>query len=373
MTRVGPPQHVAMVLEQTLGHVTHTRNLAAFAPGAAAAAGLDLTLVPIPFETGRWARLPGWSNWTVRAGVRTRRALRRLRRSAPPAALFVHTQVLATFLAATMRRTPTVVSLDATPRQYDELGEFYQHTPGPPVVERLKHRLHVRALRHARRVVVWSAWAADDLVARYAVNRALIDVIPPGVDLDRWGTDRSERSPERPLEVLFVGGDLPRKGGDVLIAACARVRERPGVPPFELHLVTGAAIDPVPGVTVHRGLTPNSAELVARFQSADVFVLPTRGDCLPLVLAEAGAAGLPLVSTPVGAIPEIVVQGVTGELVEAGDVGALTDALERLLTDAELRATYGANARAVVARDHDAAANAGRLINVISNALDASS
>lgn len=360
---MGPPLPVALVLEQTLGHVTHTANLTELAPAAAADRGLEVTIVPIPFEPGRWARVPGWSNWTVRAAVRTRRALRR-RRGHPPTAMFVHTQVLATLLGRHHFRIPTIVSLDATPQQYDELGEFYQHTPGPAQVERLKHRLHVRALQRARRVVAWSDWTRDDLIARYGVAADRIDVIPPGVDVARWRTERPT-DPTGPLEVLFVGGDLQRKGGDLLLAAASRLRERDDIPEFVVHLVTGATIDAPPGVTVHRGLTPNSPELIARFRSADVFALPTYGDCLPLVLAEAGAAGLPLIATDVGAIREIVVPGSTGELIPTGDVDALAAALARLLGDAELRRTYGANARRLVERAHDAQANAARVMDLL--------
>jgi glycosyltransferase involved in cell wall biosynthesis len=87
-----------------------------------------------------------------------------------------------------------------------------------------------------------------------------------------------------------------------------------------------------------------------------------------MVLAEAGAAVLPLVSTYVGAISELVRDGETGRLIEAGDTDGLVDALAELLTSEEKRLTYGRGARMLVERDHDAAANVRRIISVLREA-----
>ena len=100
----------------------------------------------------------------------------------------------------------------------------------------------------------------------------------------------------------------------------------------ELDLVTRDEVPDAGRRAAHHGLTPNSAELIALYHRADVFCLPTFGDCLPMVLSEAGAVGLPLVSTDVGAIGEIVRDGETGLLVPVDDVDALAAALRRLPT-----------------------------------------
>ena len=73
-------------------------------------------------------------------------AVRHAHREDPLDALFVHTQVPAVLLGRWMRRIPTVVSLDATPLQYDELGHVYSHGVGPPRIEQAKHALNVRCL-----------------------------------------------------------------------------------------------------------------------------------------------------------------------------------------------------------------------------------
>jgi glycosyltransferase involved in cell wall biosynthesis len=355
------------VMEQTLGHVTHTKNLQALVPG-------DGELVPefvlVPFATGRWSP-PGWSNWTIRAGLRAGAALLARRRRAPrPAAMFVHTQVPAVLLGPWMRTTPTIVSIDATPQQYDELGEFYAHARSSPRVEALKHRANRAAFRRAVHVVSWSHWGKCGLVQGYGVDPDNITVIPPGVDVDRWRRPGTQRTPG-PVRVLFVGGDLRRKGGELLIEAVRALRARPDLPQLELHLVTGAELTDEPGVVVHRGLTSNSDELIAQYHAADIFCLPTLGDCLPMVLAEAAAAGLPLISTDVGAIHEIVRPGETGELIAAGELAALTDALERLVACGDLRARYGAAARALAVAEHDAGHNARRIASLLAHAAAA--
>ncbi len=74
---------------------------------------------------------------------------------------------------------------------------------------------------------------------------------------------------------------------------------------------------------------------------ADVLVHPTREDCFPLVILEAMAAGLPVISTREGGIPDEVEDGMTGILCEKRDPAALADALKHLMEDAALRERMG--------------------------------
>ncbi len=360
----------AFVLEQTLGHITHSANLRALVPPADPT--LEAHIVPVEFAIDEH-RIPNpiWSNWTVRAGLRARRGLRRLRRPTGDGrreidAMFVHTQVPAVLLGRAMRRVPTVVSIDATPLQYDELGEFYAHDLGPRWLERAKFEANRRCFSRAAHLVTWSQWARLGLRDGYGIPTDKVSVIAPGVDLERWSRPADTgTSSDGPVRVLFVGGDLRRKGGDLLIEACRRLAHEPDLPAVELHLVTTADVEPGPGVVVHRSLTANSPGLIEQYHHADVFCLPTLGDCLPMVLAEAAASGLPLVSTDVGAISEIVRQGVTGELVPVGDVEALVAALRKLVGDRAYRLSCGREARALAAAEHDARANAKRIVDTL--------
>ena len=127
-------------------------------------------------------------------------------------------------------------------------------------------------------------------------------VIPPGIDCAAW----EGREPCRPREqasvvLLFVGGDFDRKGGRCLLDAFRTLGANANV---RLDVVSTSAEvpDDLPNVTVHRGLTPNSPQLRDLYSAeTDVFVFPTRADCLPLAIAaEAMAAGLPDNATHVG-------------------------------------------------------------------------
>ena len=225
---------VGFVLEQSLGHVTHADNLRAIIS--------DDPLVrpcwlPIPFDvSGSAARLPLYrSNWTVRSGIRARQAIRRAHAEAPLDALFIHTQVPAVLAGSWLAKVPTVVSIDATPRQYDSLGAHYNHDVGGPRVERVKWRLHRRSFAGAAAIVAWSEWAKAGLVSDYDVAPEKVTVLAPGVRCGEWADRSPARRDEATVRILFVGGDLERKGGLVLLDAFRRLRGDEG------------AATPVPG------------------------------------------------------------------------------------------------------------------------------
>ena len=372
MSDASTPPHVGFVLERSLGHRTHADNLAQILPTEP---GIDAELFEVPWDVeGLPAKVPGFnSNWTIRAGLRARRGIRQMHRAKRLDALFIHTQVPAILAPDWVRRVPTVVSLDATPLQYDELGASYDHATGHPRVEQLKWRANRACFERSRHVVAWSSWAKQGVVDGYGIDPDKISVIPPGVRPGIWHPPAPQGPTTRgPVRILFVGGDLERKGGDVLLEAFAALRtelaaEAPAhdEPDVELHLVTGAELAPPPGVTVHRGLTPNSPALIELYHGSDIFCLPTRGDCLPMVLSEAGAAELPLVATAVAGIPEIVKDGETGLVVPRDDAVALTRALRTLVGDHDLRVRLGRAARQLVDRQFDAERNAASLVELL--------
>ncbi|MDZ4716932.1 MAG: glycosyltransferase family 4 protein [Roseiflexaceae bacterium] len=357
--------NIGFVMEQALGHVTHTKNLQHNIP-------LDRDVQAhwglISYETsGIASRIPIYkSNWTVRAGLRARRSVAQLARNTKLDALFFHTQVPAILAADWLQRIPGIVSLDATPLQYDRLGQFYQHEQGPAWMERLKWRLNYNCYRAARHLVTWSSWAKQGLIDDYAVPADKITVIPPGVNVKDWMRPSPRTLDHGPVKILFVGANLERKGGTLLLQAF-RALQPLGV---ELHLVTKDQVANEPGLFVYHNMQPNSAPLKALYHSCDIFALPTSGDCLPMVLSEAGAAGMAVVSTKLAAIPEVIRDGQTGITVPVGDATALEQALRLLIQQPALRMQLGEHAIEHVTREYDAQRNTIRLLDLIKGEVD---
>src|SRR6185295_4221736 len=354
------------LLEQALVHVTHAKNLltnVALDHEVRAHWGL------IDFEaTGIAGRIPVYrSNWTVRAGVRARREVARMNGQTKLDALFFHTQVPAILAQRWLRKIPGIVSLDATPLQYDELGAFYKHEQGPARLEAWKWRLNRDCFMSARRLVAWSEWTKLGLVKGYGVAADKITVIPPGVNVHEWRRPMPRVPHAGPVKILFVGGDLERKGGLVLLEAFRALRHLG----LELHLVTKGSLPPEPGVFVYNGLQANSQALKDLYHRCDIFALPTFADTLAMVLSEAGACGMAIIATNVGAIPELVRNGETGLIVPVGDAASLTQALRDLATNPELRMTLGERAVAYVTRHYDAPSNASRLLALLKAEADA--
>jgi glycosyltransferase involved in cell wall biosynthesis len=354
------------ILEQSLGHVTHAKNLQA-----------NLSQVPdvkvhwglVEFDaTGLAGRIPVYkSNWTVRAGIRADRIVARMNKQAKLDALFFHTQVPAILAQRWLRKLPSIVSLDATPLQYDELGAFYKHEQGPAWLESLKWRLNRDCFKGAQRLVVWAEWTKRGLIDGYGVPADKIEVIPPGVNVADWRRPAPRAQHDGQIKILFVGGNLERKGGLVLLEAFRNLRHLG----MELHLVTKDHLTPEPGVFVYNDMEANSQPLKDLYHACDIFALPTFGDCLPMVLSEAGASGMAIISTTVAAIPEIIRTEDTGLTVEPGNVEALTEAIKSLATNPQLRLNLGNRAMAHVSRNYDARTNADRLLDLLKAEADA--
>jgi glycosyltransferase involved in cell wall biosynthesis len=352
---------LGFALEYSLGHTTHAQNLKR---AVTRHLGITPTYVDLPYDgmAGAWTRLPGVrSNWSVRASLGAWLGLRRSVKHLDGA--LYHTQVTSLFAAGLMRQTPSVVSLDATPLQYDALGAFYGHVPSTNArLEAVKKRLNRRAFGAAKHLVAWSEWAKASLVADYGVAPEKVSVIPPGIDTDRWRCERSVRS-GGPLKLLFVGGDFSRKGGETLLNAFRCLP--PGLAQLTIVTKTPNVGHDLPHVIVRHDVQPNSEALLRLYADADLFVFPTRGDCLPLAVMEALTSGLPVITTAVGALPEAVTQGETGWIVPPDDPAALAEALRGLAADRTELSRLSVQAAAVGAGRFSAEVNYRRLIEAV--------
>ncbi len=351
---------IGFVVEQALGHVAYGMGLRR---ALSSREDMECVWIDIPFSPDGFGRVPlVGKNWTVRGSLRTYRAIREELAKASLDALFIHTQTIGLFSAGHMARVPTLLSLDATPLNYDELASSYNHKKGSAPAERAKLWAHRAVMRKVRRFTTWSQWAKDSLVRHYGAPADKVTVIHPGTVLSNF-PHPSTRKPNHdgPLRVLFVGGDFVRKGGDLLLEVWrSHLRGK-----VELHLVTMTDVPTEDGVYVYRGLKPHSPELLRRYAEADVFVLPTRGDCLAVVLGEAMASMLPIITTRVGAHAEAVVDGESGFVLDVDDAEALRDRLLRMAQDRDLVARMGRRSRQVGEERFDMNANANRIADLL--------
>lgn len=260
-----------------------------------------------------------------------------------------------------LQRTPIVSTTDATSAQQAAFRGYYATSANDSLRGRMRNALEAFCLNRATVLNPWSEWAARSLRDDCGIPPHKIDVIPPGIDLGRWPMVTRNRSRSDVAHVLFVGGDFERKGGDLLLDVFThRLQGR-----CELHLVTRGNPPPQPGVHVYRAFTPNDPGLRALYGHCDIFVLPTRADCFSLASLEAMATGLPVVTTAVGGIPEIVAEGQSGFLIAPDDGALLAQRLTTLIDAPELRARMGAEGRRIVEAHFDAANTTARLLDVI--------
>jgi glycosyltransferase involved in cell wall biosynthesis len=360
-------------MEQALGHVTHYRNVRDLVDGGP---GIDPVWLPIPFDVRGPARLvPGFrSNWSVRASWRTRRALDATRTRTALDAVVFHTQVTSLFSVGIMHQLPAVISLDATPINYDTIGLPYGHQPaGRGILDRKKYELNRRAFHAAATLVTWSDWARRSLITDYGVDSERIRVLAPGAarayfDIGRIRVTQPIDDPtSRRVRILFVGGDFNRKGGPALLAAMrGPLGER-----CHLEIATQSEVPCQPNVTVHRGLKANSSALLQLFAKADIFVLPTQADALALVLMEAAAAALPVVTTNVGGLSEAVRADESGFVVPPGDQAALEGALGALAEDPDRRRRMSLTGFTFARQKFDARRNNRCLLDLVGELVEA--
>ncbi len=270
-----------------------------------------------------------------------------------------NTQVPAAIGGPLSLRRPYVLLTDVTPLQLDRVAAHYEHRADRKGLLRwAKYRLNRYVFRRASACVPWSEWVRRSLIDDYGVDRARIEVIPPGVDLARWRPGRTAVG--GPLRLLFVGADFRRKGGHVLLAA---LDELPAGA-VEVRIVSRTPVPARPGVQVFSDLAPNDARLVELYRSSDVFVLPSRAETFGIAAVEAAAAGLALVVSDVGGLAQLVRNGETGWRVPPDDRAALVEVLQRFVDDRDLARRCGAAARARAEREFDAARNFRRLVDL---------
>jgi glycosyltransferase involved in cell wall biosynthesis len=207
------------------------------------------------------------------------------------------------------------------------------------------------AYASAHRIVANSTAVAERLAAE-RLNRAFVDIVPNGIDLDRF----EARAPRARLRrVVTVANLRPEKSHETLLEAASTVLRT--YPDAEFIIVgdgvrrdeLGARAERA-GLAAHVRFLGHSDEVPRLLGESDLFVLPSRSEAMPNGVIEAMAAGMPVIATDVGGIPELVAHGRTGLLVPPGDAAALATALLQLMAAPDRAAALGRAARAEVER-----------------------
>lgn len=246
----------------------------------------------------------------------------------------------------------------------------------PQVSGEAKRDARIRfAIRETDAFVFWSSIFAQQAREDHPdIPEHKIHVMHPGIDLKKWPL-REPKQPDERFKILFVGGDLMRKGADTLIDAFETYLSDT----CELHIATQAAylppairqrVEALPHAHLHLDYTTGSDPLRALFREADVFAMPTNKDAAPFVALESMATGLPIVISPIGGIPEIVMNGEAGLLVPPKDPAALAAAIKRLRDSPELREKFTRQGRAHVEENYDANRNTEKLLDLMKRLSD---
>ncbi len=209
-------------------------------------------------------------------------------------------------------------------------------------------------LSRAERVVSLSTSTAEVVSDHYGLPRSRIVVIPNAVPGERFAAPSPAQKSAARAELgvgedamlaVSVGALVPEKGVDLTIrsladrADCRLLIAGDGP---ERDALEELAAEQLGDRARFLGSMDDPRSLYA---AADLLLLPSRGgDSMPAVLIEAGLCGLPAITCPIGAIPDVVLDGKTGVLIAPDDLGALQAAVEKLCTDRGLAERLGSGA-----------------------------
>jgi len=265
------------------------------------------------------------------------------------------------FFSNALRNTPSLIDFDSTPVQIDQMEAYTAKQDAKPIA-RLKWQLFRNMLHSATILHAWSRWAKQSAIDDYGVPAQKIVVNPPGVDLNFWKPGPAPMTEiDRPLRVLFVGGDFRRKGGQLLLDWYRTQRSEQ----CELHIVTREPVETQPGIFVYHNMQPNSPELLQLYLQSDLFVLPSLGECFGIATVEAMATGLPVIASDVGGTADIIEPGRNGYIVKGGSVPDLAAAINAILGNAQLRHSMRTQSRYIAEERFDVETNARRTLAYI--------
>ena len=387
-------------VEYGLGHKTHLRFLQEhlerdprFNPTLIKLYWLDplgdllarLSITPL-----RERGLDFWTWWVFQF---KRQQVRYLLRRYDPSTLdlvYIHTQTAATSVLDLPRRVPAVVSIDLTWRLAFQESRYISSPFFKPTLD-LERRIYERS----DMVVSFSDWAANSVIEDYGIPSSKVRVVRNGVTLPTVsaagangngnghaggnghangggnghanGNGHAKRlvgpDGEELLRLGFIGNGFTRKGGDILL----RVHQEWFADQAHLTMVAGdvpRSRSALRNVEI-REQVPWDELMTSVLPSFDLFVFPTRWDYSPYAVIEAMTAGVPVIATRVGAIPEMVRDGVDGLLIDAGNDAPLVDRMNWAIEHRAKLPAMGASARERAADNYAAERNYPQLLDLL--------
>ena len=218
--------------------------------------------------------------------------------------------------------------------------------------------------RAARIIVIGRFWR-QYLMERLEIEDRKVIVVANGVPLP--ATMPQPNRGDGACRIVYLGALGSRKGTSDLLRALASPRLRvlqwdaviAGNGDLDAFRAEAAALGIAGRVALPGWIGPEEAQ--ALLASAAVFVLPSYNEGLPVAVLEAMAAGIPVVTTRVGAIPDLGIDNAAGFLIDPGSIEDLADRLATLVEGPTLREQFGANARRRVESDFTIDSTAQRL------------
>lgn len=201
------------------------------------------------------------------------------------------------------------------------------------------------ALPRLKAIIANSHYTAKIIASQYHVPNERLYICYKSIDPEHYASVlTSRRSRSSRFHVLFVGGNMQRKGLPILIEAAPQILEE--LPNTEFWVVgNDAAISRMKDLCRTKGVDSNFCfwgwkphdELLQLYAQADVFVMPSLVEAFGVVFLEAMACGVPAIGSSVGGIPEIVRHGYNGLLISPGNADKLAVAVSQVLRNASLQ------------------------------------
>jgi glycosyltransferase involved in cell wall biosynthesis len=362
------PMHIAFINENSLGHTSHVprfvRSLEEHPEWGCIPHQIDA--MPLPPELRGAERgirglhrfgLDGLiTRWRRAISLHAARQLTDLAGRVDIQAVVVNTQSAGLSIPDALPDFPCFVALDAT---FEQLALSPWFGPSRlsrwlhPITLRWLRRQERRLFRHAHKLLPWSERVRESLIRGYAVSADRIQILPPSMRDPGPPVNQSRPRPN----LLFIGGDFRRKGGPELLEAWrSQLREH-----ADLHVVTRDAIPSEPGLHIHQGVEAGTAKWLELWTSADLFVFPSHLETFGIVLLEALAFGVPIVSARTGAAEELVQQDRNGALLKDTAPATIARTVIQLLRDPARRATMAISGRRTFKEHFDLNRNAHQL------------